>query len=579
MRSECGCRTAGKVLPLDEAVRRHVRPGMALHLAGGIGGPSAAISELLRQYHSQDPRFTLIQSTVTGHGPSLIHCGLVAKLVFAGCMEVSDSTRPSGVFQKAYRKKTLEAENWSLLSLQQRLMAGAMGVPFLPTRSLAGSRLAFELRGDFLELADPFGGDQKVGVVRALTPDLSIVHGCVADEDGNTILGAPVGDDVWGALASRGGVLVTVEDIVPADVIRQHASLVKIPAYAVRAVSKAPLGVHPFSFANPGVPGVSSYEMDRAFLVELSKVTREGRLDAWLEEWVFGCPSHEHLLAKLGAERTSTLRRGREPARAGRGPAPAADGSGYSAEEAVLVAVAREVAASVRRFGHKTILVGAGGRAVAPWLAYFQLRDEGLEVELLTGNGQVGYTPLPGEAFLQTTAGIASSKMLTDTVTTHAVVVGGANSACLAVLGAAQVDRRGNLNSTKLSEDRFLVGSGGGNDSVNAREVIVVLDQSPERFVAEVPYVTSIGERVTTVVSQFGVFRKREGADELRLAALLPDPRLGRAERLRRVREACGWPLEVEVEAEELAPPTPEELGTLRWLAAEDSVHNQRSGG
>jgi hypothetical protein len=57
----------GKVLPLGEAIKRYVKPGIKLHLAGGIGGPSAAICEIIRQYWHQTPQFTLIQSTLAAH--------------------------------------------------------------------------------------------------------------------------------------------------------------------------------------------------------------------------------------------------------------------------------------------------------------------------------------------------------------------------------------------------------------------------------------------------------------------------------------------------------------------------------
>jgi acyl CoA:acetate/3-ketoacid CoA transferase alpha subunit/acyl CoA:acetate/3-ketoacid CoA transferase beta subunit len=558
----------GKVLPLEKAIRQFVRPEMKLHLAAGLGGPGAAICEIVRQYKDSTPNFELIQSTVTGHGLHLIHCGLVKKMVFAACMEMSDSARPSRIFQKAFREKTLAIENWSLCSLQQRLMAGAFGVPFMPTNSILGSDLARDNSSSFREMNDPFNTEEKVGLVEALSPDISIVHGCVADAQGNTILGAPCGDDFWGALASRGGVLVTVEKIVPTDVIRKYSSLVRIPGYSVKAVSVAPLGVHPFSFFAPGITGLGPYEMDTQFLIDLSRATKENRLDVWIEEWVVDCSTHEGYLAKLGSARIRRLKSGTSaPAPAQTRNAPAAsDREGYSPEEMMLVAIAREVVRSVKGSRHKIMLVGAGSRAVGPWLAYWQLQAEGYEIDVMTGNGQIGYTPLPGEAFIQTTAGIRTSKMLTDTIMTHGVIVGGGNSQCLSVLGAAQIDQYGNINSTKLSEDQFLVGSGGANDSVNAREVIVAMDQSSGRFLETLPYVTSPGNRVSSVVSDLGVFRKAEGTQKLYLAACFPDPLLDHEKKIARIRDRCGWPLEVPDTVEEMAPPRRKELRLLRQL-------------
>ena len=215
----------GKLIDLDEAVRRFVSPGIKIHLAAGIGGPSAAICEITRQYRGMNPGFTIIQSTLTGHALNLVHCGLVRRLVCAVCADISSSARPSKIIQKAYTDKTIELENWSLYTLQQRLMAGAFGVPFMPTRSVLGSTIARDNEMSFREMKDPFGSDGTVGVVRALNPDVSIVHGCVADVEGNVIMAAPYGEDLWGPLAAK-SVVVTVEKVVPTRFIRDHSALV-----------------------------------------------------------------------------------------------------------------------------------------------------------------------------------------------------------------------------------------------------------------------------------------------------------------------------------------------------------------
>jgi acyl CoA:acetate/3-ketoacid CoA transferase alpha subunit len=171
----------GKLLSLREAVQRYVKPGMQVHLAAGIGGPSAAICEIIRQYWGKHPEFTLIQSTVTGVAINLVHSKLVKKLICSVCANIAASGRPSKVIQDAYESKQIEMENWTLNSLQQRLMAGALGVPFMPTRSVLGSSIASDNGASFKTMDDPFGSGEQVGLVSALIPDISIVHGCVAD--------------------------------------------------------------------------------------------------------------------------------------------------------------------------------------------------------------------------------------------------------------------------------------------------------------------------------------------------------------------------------------------------------------
>lgn len=567
-------------MTLGEAVRRFVAPGMTLHLAGGIGGPSAVICELIRRFAGRGERFTFVQSTLAGHALNLVHCGLVKRLVCAVCAEIGTSARPSRVVQQALESGRIEMENWSLLSLQQRLMAAAFGVPFLPTRSLLGSSVADEQKERFRELDDPFGSGERVGLVQALVPDLSFVHGCLADEEGNTVLAAPVGDDLWGALASRDGVVVTVERIVPTGTLRRHAALVRIPGHRVRAVCEAPLGLHPFSLADPGVGSFAPYEKDFAFLDAAREASRSSAaLDDWIERWVLRPGSHDAYLEALGSERVAALRaraasvapifpadtRAHGQAAASASDAPATE------NETMQVVLAREIVASVRRSRHRVVLAGAGVGAQAAFLAQALLVDDGVAIDLVTGNGQIGYAPVPGESILATQAGVSSTKMLSDTVTTQGVVVGGGQNRCLSVLGAGQIDRFGNLNSTRTASGRFLVGSGGANDALNAAESIVVLNLSPERFVDTLAYCTGPGTRVRTVVTTGGVLRKHAASGDLELAAVFAgNGTIG--ERAQRIRELCGWPLRVAEHAGEIDAPSDTELRKLRWLNGDGAI-------
>lgn len=558
----------GKLLSLQEAVKRYVRPGMKLHLAGGIGGPGAVICEIIRQYWGKNPEFTLIEATVTGHALNLVHSGLVKKLICSVCAEISGTGRPSKVIQAACEDKRIELENWSLNSLQQRLMAGAFGVPFMPTRSVTGSSIAVDNEAFFKTIEDPFGSGAKIGLASALLPDLSIVHGCVADPDGNTILQAPYGEDLWGAMASKDGVVVTAEIIVPPEFIKRYAALVKIPSHAVIAVAHAPLGLHPFSLTNPGITDIDPYEKDVDFLNVLYEASaNKHSLDEWIEEWVLHCENHQEYLARLGDKRVADLKsRARKIKSDSVVPQnPSDTNEEFEPKEMMLIALAREISGSVERQGHKLILAGAGVAATAAFLAYYQLQSAGFE--LGTGNGQIGYTPVRGESILASEAGVRSSKMLTDTVMMQGVFVGGANNKCLSILGAGQVDPFGNINSTKTSKGKFLVGSGGANDALNAREVILCLDQSKDRFVEKLPYVTGSGNAVTAVVSTMGVFRKSSPQGELHLAACFPSPH-GRSleERVKEIQNHCGWNLKTALVVEEAKRPSREELHLLRWL-------------
>jgi glutaconate CoA-transferase, subunit B len=130
-------------------------------------------------------------------------------------------------------------------------------------------------------------------------------------------------------------------------------------------------------------------------------------------------------------------------------------------------------------------------------------------------------------------------------------------------LGAAQIDRHGNLNSTVIGDYQRptvrLPGGGGAPEiATGVREVFVMLRQTPRAFVEELDFTTSVGDKVRVVVTDLGVLEPREG--ELTLTALHPGVELEDA------RAATSWKLRVSEDVSETAAPTDEELAELRSL-------------
>lgn len=131
---------ASKVVSLHDAIKNNVTPGMTLHISLQAG---AATCELARQFWDKNPAFTLIMNMIGGHHAlSLIHGGLVKKLIFATCADIYPRPYPNPVIQRAFNSNSCELENWSMLALTQAVMAGALNLPFIPTRSIIGSSLA-----------------------------------------------------------------------------------------------------------------------------------------------------------------------------------------------------------------------------------------------------------------------------------------------------------------------------------------------------------------------------------------------------------------------------------------------------
>jgi glutaconate CoA-transferase subunit A len=136
----------------------------------------------------------------------------------------------------------LEESEWMLLG---RLRAAAAGMPFLPTRAGLGSDLAAARR--LREVADPYTGESYLAVP-ALAPDVAIIHAWRADAGGNIQMPWPpdhLADvDVLMVRAARHAI-VTVEEIVAEDVIRDAAERTVLFGFEVGAVVEAPNGAWP----------------------------------------------------------------------------------------------------------------------------------------------------------------------------------------------------------------------------------------------------------------------------------------------------------------------------------------------
>lgn len=130
-------------------------------------------------------------------------------------------------------------------------------------------------------------------------------------------------------------------------------------------------------------------------------------------------------------------------------------------------------------------------------------------------------------------------------------------------LGAAQIDRHGNLNSTVIGDyDRprvRLPGAGGAQEiALGARDVFVLLRHTRRAFVEKLDFTTSVGDRVRVVVTDLGVLEPQEG--ELTLVATHPGTSADAAV------TATGWPLRVAADLRETEPPGDDELRALRSL-------------
>lgn len=560
-----------KVVDLGEAVAHHIRPGAKIHIAATHCCSGAAILEIARQFHGTKPDFTLIMRGIRDTAVILVHLGLVKKIVTSFSGNVYPWYSPNAVCQKAYARKEIELEDWTILTFPLRLMAGAFGVEAITTKSLIGTSMADNNSHAFKVIDDPFGSGNKIGLLKALNPDISIVHGLAADREGNTILTAPYSESAWGAKAAGEGVIVTVERLVSSDFIRKHSHLVKIPAYMVKAVSVVPLGAHPGGVWNQGLEEFEAYAEDYDFMTEFNRLCKDPEaLDGWVRDWVLGCSSFDDYRRRLGADRIRDLKQSASRDAWHRRLDDLEDlispSEDYNDVERMVVTAARELKSRIPARGHRTILAGAGTANLAAWLAKYYLQREDYLVELLVELGYFGNSPRPAEPFLLNFENFATCKMLTETLDTLGVFTCGATNRCIGVLGGAEIDKFGNINSHWVSDDLYITGSGGADDvATGAAETMIVMQQSRRRFRERVRFITAPGERVRILVSTMGVFEKPDGGDEFILTRYFADRANRRREDIiRDIRENCGWDLKVAPDPVAVAPPSPEELRLLR---------------
>jgi acyl CoA:acetate/3-ketoacid CoA transferase alpha subunit/acyl CoA:acetate/3-ketoacid CoA transferase beta subunit len=559
-----------KVTTLDDAIRRHVHAGASVYLGAAHGRSNPLLRELVRQWWGRAPGFTLAAVGVGSPITALIHGGLVRRVITTFMGEGYPFPTPQALISRAVLDGRLEVSNWSMLTFPLRLLAGAMGVPFLPTRSLLGSSMEEDnaRSGEFMVADDPFGTEGRVGYVRALVPDVALLHGWAADRAGNVIVGSPLNENLYGAMAATGGAVVTVEKIVSTDFIRRHADLVRLPSQYVRAVVETPHGNHPGGMYGMNVPELEGYAEDIEWILECRRAFRKPETaDAWIKEWMLDLPDHTAYLSKLGYGRIMEIK-GRAHTDAWVSEldtlSPKLPTSATaSPSEWMVVAAARMLVEKVRAHGYKTFLAGVGNSNLAAWLAAYQLKHAGAEVELMAETGMVGYLPRPAEPFVFSFRNFPSCKMLTDILHVMGIFMGVRHNQCMGSLAAGQIDKHGNINSTIMPGVTYITGSGGANDiTSSAREVVVCLQQSARRFVDKVPYITAPGRTVRTVVSDLGVYGKTGEHGELRLIGLFGDrPEAGA---VKAAREACGWDLQVGPMLRRFTAPTAEELALVR---------------
>ncbi|MDL5360489.1 CoA transferase subunit A [Halalkalicoccus sp. NIPERK01] len=274
---------------VGEAVSR-IEPGssIATGLALEHAIPFAAGHELLRQGIDD---LTLIGPISDLLFDQLVGGGAVSRIRAAWVGNVSAGTGYR--FREAVESGEIGIGDHSNFSIALALQAGAMGVPYLPTRSLLGSDV-FERSELFREATDPFSGE-RIALVPAIEPDWAIVHAQRASPAGDVHLWGNTGI-VDPAVGAAENVLVTAEEVVDPEVITSDPSRVAITREQVTAVVECPFGAHPSPLAG-------HYNRDNEYYLEYHRRTKtQAAFDEWADEWVYGVSNRNEYAERVDAD-------------------------------------------------------------------------------------------------------------------------------------------------------------------------------------------------------------------------------------------------------------------------------------
>ena len=198
---------------------------------------------------------------------------------------------------RAYEQGTIIAEYYSSLAVCFRYLAGALGLPFMPIQSLLGSDLLHRLEAEtaidnIREMDDPFTGEHVI-LLRALTPDVTVIYAHQADAEGNARIYGPVWENSEAAKAAKKVVILT-EELVSTDVIRQQPELTIIPSFRVDAVVHTPWGAHPTSL-------YKYYDHDEDHLRLYVRQARSAAgVKEYIDEYILGTKDYWGYLERIG---------------------------------------------------------------------------------------------------------------------------------------------------------------------------------------------------------------------------------------------------------------------------------------
>jgi acyl CoA:acetate/3-ketoacid CoA transferase alpha subunit len=282
-----------KVMSEQEAVSRFVQDGdcIGTELYGTVRAPMSLTREVIRQDRKH--------LRVAGQGIHEIDLLLAADLV--DTLDITyiawEVYGISACLRRAVESGRVKTTDWSNGGIAWRFKAAAMGVPFLPIRSMLGTDTLRHSAAKVIE--DPFTA-KPVCLVPALFLDVGLIHVHKADKYGNCRVEGISGFVHEMSRASK-KLIVSAEEIVPTDEIRKYPEQTVVPFYLVDAVVEAKYGSHPGEMCY-------RYWRDGEHLQSFLKDSADpAKTRAYLDKWVYGVRNHAEYVKLVGMDRLKKL--------------------------------------------------------------------------------------------------------------------------------------------------------------------------------------------------------------------------------------------------------------------------------
>lgn len=465
-----------KVIDLKNAIKDFVKDGDYL----GIGGfgmdrlPSAALHEVVRQ---KKKHLTLAGHTATHDGQILCAGNCVDKVDAAYVVGV-ELLGLSPNYRRTFQEGKVEVTEWTNATLAWRYKAAAMGLSFLPVRSMLGTDTF--LHSKAIEYKCPFSGE-IYALVPACSPDVSIIHVPKSDIYGNCQIDGISVSDYDLARASK-KLIITTEEIISTDEIRNNPERTIIPYYCVDAVVLAPYGSYPGN-----MPG--KYYLDIEHLNEWNEAEKDlSLLEKFMDKYIYSVKDWDEYLEKCGGKKKLDKLKSIELLDKNTNLKPQNVEAPYNLTEFMICAASRVLE------DNKTIVVGTGLPMLASMLAQ---KTHAPNLLMMFEAG--GIAPLLPALPMSVGDSRTQHKSLLSTSMPEIMETCARGMVDYAFLGGAQIDKYGNLNTTFIGNDYEkpkvrLPGSGGANDLASlCWNTVIIMKMDKHKFVEKLDFLTTPG--------------------------------------------------------------------------------------